>query len=1091
MIEGVLASLKPYYNRFVFCILIEEGLVLFSQMVCSLSILLLSAIFPWNIFFRKIILCFLPISILIFIYFFIKKFKKFSQIKNLCDTLAKKSSLFKDIFSAIELSSSPTPLGISPALKEAFISSVKTLLDKENPKNWIVPENFKKALRFFAFSSSLILGITFLLPRAGVSAWNLLFLGGEKEIFHVLHIAPLGGKALYGQPFNIGVKFLKESSANPQLYLKMADRWQEIKAEFKEGQFNFKILAVKEEILFKIKCGRLETGVYTILPVEEPRLTDFRLQFSYPSYLGLKDEISTGEPQVNVYPGTKVQISARPTKDLESIEMVTSQGMQFPVQILQDRVLTSFTVQQPFEFHFDLKDKEGFSPVQTVYYTCLVKKDLFPEVRLLSPVRDLLAGMESKIPFTFEFKDDLGVSSIFLKIKKGLVGQEEKVLMKKYDSPIAQKIDSFLFSLSSIKVNPKEVLKAQLEVQDNDLVQGPKSAFSQSITIEILDRQKEHEKIEKKLEKFRSDLLELLAEQTLARAADKEWEKVELNEPEYFQKLKKAEEKQSQAAAKTLNLENNLEEILELLENDPYSDYRSYLEHRSIKQELGALREGSMSQAQKKFNLKSWKEGVEEQDNAIQDLERLNTIAENVDRQNRMKDLIHSADHLLEKGNLLNSKLKESKVLDDSLKQLLRQTLKEAQNILSEIRQKIKDFPKQLPDEFVNKASVKSMNIENLSKELKELSDALAQGDLKSALSLAQKLLDLARQARDLLSKAAEETVANQDQLLDQEAEQKLKALDQVVRDQEKILQATNQLDLKQKALILERQRQLLLELAKRQKGVIEKCEVVRKEMEKRIFSNGLKEIFNSMLKGLIPKMENVLKELEGLNVIFSQKWLKEILDQLQANQEKFKSDPKSSQDLENINKDEEFILNQLKNPPKEDKTWRQEEYSQLKSLADEQDRLKREAKKLHQDFRKLGQGTATLPQNSLNAMKQAREDMEKSQNSLKQGESGSSLGHQQNALSHLRKVQEGLENSGQEMKQMQKQSESNPSNFIGLKGQKEGQRGFRSGAVRIPRADEYIPPREFREEILESLKEKYPKSEENIIKDYYKRIVQ
>src|SRR3989338_10879193 len=146
----------------------------------------------------------------------------------------------------------------------------------------------------------------------------------------------------------------------------MADRWEEIKPELKEGQFNFKIASVKEEISFKVKCARMETGIYTILHVEEPRLTDFRLQFSYPSYLGLKDEILTGEPQINVYPGTKVQISARPTKDLESIEMVTSQGMRLPVQILQDRVLISFTAHQPFEFHFDLKDKEGFSPVQTV-----------------------------------------------------------------------------------------------------------------------------------------------------------------------------------------------------------------------------------------------------------------------------------------------------------------------------------------------------------------------------------------------------------------------------------------------------------------------------------------------------------------------------------------------------------------------------------------------------------------------------------------------------------------------------------------------------------------------------------------------------
>lgn len=999
--------------------------------------------------------------------------------------------MFKDLLSALELSQTPTQAGISQPLKEAFISSVKILLDNENPKKWIVPENLRKALRFFSFSSILILGITFLLPKAGISAWNLLFLGGEKEIFHYLRVEPLGGKVLYGQPFNIRVKFLKENSSHPRLYLKNGERWEQLKPELKEDEFNFKIPSVKEEILFKVKVARMETETYTIFPIEEPRLTDFRSEFSYPSYLGLKDEILIGEPQINVYPGTKVKISARPTKVLETIELVTSEGIHIPVQINKDRILTSFTARQPFEFHFDFKDKEGFSSVETVHYSCLVKKDLFPEIRLLAPVDDLLAGMESKIPFIFEFKDDVGVSSIYLKIKKGLGGQEEKILMKKYDSPIAQKIDNLLFSLSSIKANPKEVLKVRLEVEDNDVVQGPKSAFSKEIAIEILDRQKEHEKVEKKLEKFRSDLLRLLAEQIAARSPNKEWEKVELNALELAQKLNRAQELEAQMVAKTLNLQNNLEEALELLENDPYSDYNSWLEHRGVKEELLNLREGSMAQAQKQFNLKNWKQGVEEQDSSIQQLERLNTIAENVDQQTRMKDLIHSADRLLEKGNLLNSKLKESKVLDSNLKQMLQQTLKEAQNILSQIQRQIKDFPKQLPEEFVNKASVKNLDLGNISKELQELNNAIAQGDLKAALSLAQNLLEQARTARELLSKAEKETVASKDQAQDLEARQKLKELDQVVRDQEKILQATNQLDSKQKTLILERQRKLLLELAKKQKEVIQETKQLRKDAGEKKLSEHLKEIQNSMLGNLIPKMENVLKELEGQNVIFSQKWLKEIVDQLQETQEKFNLDPKVSQDLENIKKEEEFILNQLKNPPKDQKEWSQEDFSQLKSLADEQDHLSEKAKKLNQDFRKFGQSTATLPQSSLNALKQARQDMEKSENSLKQGESQSSLGHQENALSHLRKVQEGLENSGQGMKQMQKQSESDPSNFFGLKGEKQGNRGFRSGVVRIPRADEYLPPKEFREEILESLKERYPKSEENIIRDYYKRIVQ
>jgi hypothetical protein len=47
---------------------------------------------------------------------------------------------------------------------------------------------------------------------------------------------------------------------------------------------------------------------------------------------------------------------------------------------------------------------------------------------------------------------------------------------------------------------------------------------------------------------------------------------------------------------------------------------------------------------------------------------------------------------------------------------------------------------------------------------------------------------------------------------------------------------------------------------------------------------------------------------------------------------------------------------------------------------------------------------------------------------------------------------------------------------------------GARAASVRLPKADEYKPPREFREELLRSLREKYPKAYERTIKEYYER---
>lgn len=53
------------------------------------------------------------------------------------------------------------------------------------------------------------------------------------------------------------------------------------------------------------------------------------------------------------------------------------------------------------------------------------------------------------------------------------------------------------------------------------------------------------------------------------------------------------------------------------------------------------------------------------------------------------------------------------------------------------------------------------------------------------------------------------------------------------------------------------------------------------------------------------------------------------------------------------------------------------------------------------------------------------------------------------------------------------------------------GVSGARVAPVRLPRADEYKPPKEFREELLRSLREKYPKAYERAIKDYYEHFAE
>ncbi len=46
---------------------------------------------------------------------------------------------------------------------------------------------------------------------------------------------------------------------------------------------------------------------------------------------------------------------------------------------------------------------------------------------------------------------------------------------------------------------------------------------------------------------------------------------------------------------------------------------------------------------------------------------------------------------------------------------------------------------------------------------------------------------------------------------------------------------------------------------------------------------------------------------------------------------------------------------------------------------------------------------------------------------------------------------------------------------------------GETAGQVEIPRPDNFRPPRAFREELMKSMKEVYPKDQERAIQEYYR----
>jgi hypothetical protein len=285
----------------------------------------------------------------------------------------------------------------------------------------------------------------------------------------------------------------------------------------------------------------------------------------------------------------------------------------------------------------------------------------------------------------------------------------------------------------------------------------------------------------------------------------------------------------------------------------------------------------------------------------------------------------------------------------------------------------------------------------------------------------------------------------------------------------------------------------------------------------------GYSAAVQNQLNTAIPKMEKVLKEFRGLNVLFSQKWLEEIAGEIAAGERSVAaaipdetpavsvsstappvSDPRAEEAKAFHERtlalalEEQSILDTLRKPPEEGPSpFSSEDREEMKKLDEEQAGLSQETGRLESELSKLAAKSALLGPDILESVESARKEMGLSSQSLREARTEAAQEHQQKVLSELRQGQEDMQKTMEQMGQMKAggsgSSGAGQPGFFQTRGGtgNAGEQGVRRGAVKIPRAEDYLPPRQFREEILESLKERYPKSQESVIKDYYKKLTE
>ncbi|MFA5859671.1 MAG: DUF4175 family protein, partial [Elusimicrobiota bacterium] len=725
----------------------------------------------------------------------------------------------------------------------------------------------------------------------------------------------------------------------------------------------------------------------------------------------------------------------------------------------------------------------------------------------------------------YHCKDDYGIKSVVLAYKNER-DPEEKTLRARitgFPAGTLEKVDDWVWKLASTGIKPGDVIEYWLELTDNDTVTGPKVASSKRLKVEVFSYENEHKLIGKEIDDIYEKLVNVLAKQLAAEFVTKEIIKAmpETDTAPLWQKDKGG---QSEVKTDIRDLTAQLSKTLDRMNNDPLSDSRVYNEYRAMENGLKSLLEKPLNEALKKIDERNPQGTQSVQHEIVEKLEKMSILAEDVMENQRMADLLNTARELNDVSSDLTQQLgDDSSRVDNEKQRQLDEMMKKIGEMMDKMAQVLQKQPESLPDEFMNQDAIKNIDLNKTKSLWEQLQDALEKKDYGRALQLAKQLAESMSKMLDDLQKAAESSVYNEMSQTAGKMEKLAAGLDKLIDEQNQLITETAQYENKQLDYMKELQKSMFSRLAEKQKEVITHTQRLRTSFP--VWSKYPEQNAGAVndLNYAFMLMQNVYNELMSKNINKSVEYLKSILSRLEDGNRVFNSAfstesagiaeiQKSSDtiilskltDTHNATKQivDEYayiiageidILEWLSNFEKKAGAGMDDNDKKgLENLSRRQRSLRDKTSGFRDELRNLAKSTAMMDDKVMDELNNAMTAMESAEGKLGAGEPRAGGDNERTAAYHLNQGKEGVQQAAGQMQQAMQNSGTKPgTKIIQSREGTGGMAGTKTGTVKLPGKEEYLPPKEFRQDIMEAMKQKYPQVYEKTIKEYYKRLTE
>ena len=847
------------------------------------------------------------------------------------------------------------------------------------------------------------------------------------------------------------------------------------------GKFSAKIARLEKSLRYRAVTGLFTSPTYSAEAVDAPEIANVQLILYPPAYSAL-GSVSVPEGSVEGLKGSTIRLDAVTTKDVVKAEIVMDDGRKVPLKIDGRKLQASWVLFQSQSYRIHVEDAHGFrnSPIA---YELKVKPDGFPTVELLRPTEDLEINGDEVLTLEYGARDDFGISEVALIVKVG--EREDKITLQKEDAKKLIVRDQYKWDLGRLALRDGEEAVFLLQVFDNDTISGPKLGSSRSVRLKLKNLKGEHQQLAEMVRDLNSRMVDLLGDH-LEKPMPGEKPAPAAQELE-----KKFEQNLTEALKHT-------DEIMNRTEKDRISDFATWTDLQALKRNLEFTKDELL---RKQEQATSTDEKLKTRDEIATELERMSLLSEDIGNRMKAQQLASTAQDLARSQERLMDALEKLQSGDKNLDGIMKQ-IAELSKTLDALQRAASQLAQQMPDDFMNPETMQGLGFDDMQRALEEIRKKLAQGDIEGARQLARELFNQMAQMVAALQNAQRSQMASSMGRMQGEMQRQSNELQEIAREQQEILLKTEGLNssaLTERDAALKNKLDEFLAKAVAELGQLTQLFPDREGPDDpNLLTNLDDATMNALLRNLISKLSNKdfpgYGEGDGLT-------RKELAKKRTPAQEPRAQ--RAEKSLDNIKAE----IDKLMSEPA--RALSDADKSALRDLAHRQDVLKERTEDLHEKLESLFQLFPQLDPKIVQNIGEAGKSMGSAQNRLGQLDSRGAVPPEQTALERLAQSQQQMQSSMQQMAQ-RGQLGNMPMTRLFRQGRflpfgsltplpgmpqfpefdiESGFTGLDTEKFRLPGKDEYKAPRNFREEILESLKQGVPPQMKDQIERYFKNL--